>query len=83
MDGESHDFDTVEPQTAPSPEASAAAPVSANLAAFLISIDALHFQHFHGTRLGNETDLWNLVYGFKEAVKEHALQTLNATPGAA
>lgn len=48
------------------PAPSEAAPAAAPLAE---QIDRLHHEMFVGTALGHHTDLWNLVFAFKERVK--------------
>lgn len=77
MDVESWGAPMLEPASTPP-----ATPAETNIAQFVMSIDALHFKHFHGTRLGNDTELWNQVHAFKEALKAHAIETLTAAPGA-
>lgn len=51
---------------APAAPESEPAPVSLGIDAL---IDRWHLDNFHGTRAGNDVDIWNLIFKAKEDLK--------------
>ncbi len=65
-------------QSSTSAPAQPAAPASntIDISAINALIDEWHGESFHGTRLGNDTEIWNLVFAAKEELKKRLAASL-------